>query len=234
MDCTFRKQSRLNRRAGDEEVDCSFVNGDCIDRGRSSLGAVRRCRRRDFGCPGTASSRHTISVVSSSGATVGRTVTGSDGVYAFRGLHSGAYTINANGKSVVTYVGNDGMKVNWGVRPGAEPVVVAEPGATGVRVHSSAATTINDSSITDSPMQATAAEAKPERRRCRDRDDDEDRDARRHDDKDHDHDKDHDRRCPPQAAWNRRPHAPAARVPRSRGAPSLAAASTAPPASGRR
>jgi hypothetical protein len=88
---------------------------------------------------------------------------------------------------VVTYVGKDGMKVNWGVRPGAEPVVVAEPGATGVRVHSSATTT-----VTDSPMEATAAEAKPERR-CRDRDDDEDS-AHRHD---KDRDKDRDRRCPP-------------------------------------
>ena len=133
-----------------------------------------------------------ISVLNSSGATVGRTVTGSDGAYAFRGLHPGAYTINSSGKSVVTYVGKDGMKVNWGVRPGAEPVVVAEPGATGVRVHSSATT-----SITDSPMEATAAEAKPERR-CRDRDDDEDSEARRHDkDRDKDHDKDRDRRCPP-------------------------------------
>jgi hypothetical protein len=128
-----------------------------------------------------------ISVLNSSGSTVGRTVTGSDGAYAFRGLHPGAYTINSSGKSVVTYVGNDGMKVNWGVRPGAEPVVVAKPGATGVRVHSSATT-----SITDSPMEATAAEAKPERR-CRDHDD-EDSEARRHEE---DHDKDHDRRCPP-------------------------------------
>jgi hypothetical protein len=124
-----------------------------------------------------------ISVASSSGATVGRTVTGNDGAYAFRGLQPGAYTINSNGKSVVTYVGNDGMKVNWGVRPGAEPVVVAEPGATGVPVHSSATTT-----ITDSPMQATAAKAKPDSHRCRDRDVGKD---------DNDHDKDHDRRCPP-------------------------------------
>ena len=129
-----------------------------------------------------------ISVLNSSGSTVGSTVTGSNGAYAFRGLHPGAYTINSNGKSVVTYVGNDGMKVNWGVRPGAEPVVVAEPGATGVRVHSSATTT-----VTDSPMEATAAEAKPERR-CRDRDDDEDSEAHRHD---KDRDKDHDRLCPP-------------------------------------
>src|SRR3984893_1694455 len=114
-----------------------------------------------------------ISLLNSSGITVGSTVTGSNGAYAFRGLHPGAYTINSNGKSVVTYVGRDGMKVNWGVRPGAEPVVVAEPGANGVRVHSSATST-----ITDSPMEATAAEAKPERR-CRDRDEDEGGDARR-------------------------------------------------------
>jgi Carboxypeptidase regulatory-like domain len=124
-----------------------------------------------------------ISVASSSGATVGRTVTGSDGAYAFRGLQPGAYTINSNGKSVVTYVGNDGMKVNWGVRPGAEPVVVAEPGATGVPVHSSATTT---TTITDSPMQATAAQAKPDSHRCRGDDDD----------KNGEGDGD-DRRCPP-------------------------------------
>jgi len=105
-------------------------------------------------------------------------------VYAFRSLHPGVYTINSNGKSVVTYVGNDGMKVNWGVSPGAEPVVVAEPGATGVRVHSSAT-----ANITDSPMQATAAEDKPNKHRCRDKDKDHDND------RDKDHDKDHDK-CP--------------------------------------
>jgi Carboxypeptidase regulatory-like domain len=121
-----------------------------------------------------------ISVLNSSGATVGRAVTGSDGAYAFRGLHPGAYTINSSGKSVVTYVGNDGMKVNWGVRRGAEPVVVAEPGATGLPVHSSATTT-----ITDSPMQATAADAKPDSHRCRGGDDNNGQGD------------DDDRRCPP-------------------------------------
>jgi hypothetical protein len=190
-----------------------------IDRDRRSLGAVRRCRRRNFGFPGTTNFRHTDLSASSSGATVGRTVTGSDGAYAFRGLQPGAYTINSNGKSVVTYVGNDGMKVNWGVWPGAEPVVVAEPGATGVPVHSSATTT---TTITDSPMQATAAGPSPTAtvavattttRTAR---------------------ATTTTGVAPRAAWNRWPHAPAARVPRSRGAPSLAAASTAPPASDRR
>jgi hypothetical protein len=49
-----------------------------------------------------------ISVLNSSGATVGRAVIGSDGAYTFHGLHPGAYTIDSNGKSVVTYVGNNG------------------------------------------------------------------------------------------------------------------------------
>jgi hypothetical protein len=154
-----------------------------IDRDRRSLGAVRRCRRRNFGFPGTTNFRHTDLSASSSGATVGRTVTGSDGAYAFRGLQPGAYTINSNGKSVVTYVGNDGMKVNWGVWPGAEPVVVAEPGATGVPVHSSATTTTTITRFADA---SDGCRAQPDSHRCRG--DDDNKNGKGDDD---------DRRCPP-------------------------------------
>jgi hypothetical protein len=113
----------LNRRAGDEEVDYSFVNATALIAAAAASAPCGDVVGEISDFLGQPVSGTQISVLNSSGSTVGSTVTGSNGAYAFRGLHPGAYTINSNGKSVVTYVGKDGMKVNWGVRPGAEPVV---------------------------------------------------------------------------------------------------------------
>ncbi|HZO80776.1 MAG TPA: carboxypeptidase-like regulatory domain-containing protein [Candidatus Binataceae bacterium] len=71
------------------------------------------------------------------GAVAGQATTGSDGGYLITGLQSGNYNFTLEpgpsgfqGQTVASYVGPDGLCLNWGVSTSAPAVATAQPGAT--------------------------------------------------------------------------------------------------------
>jgi hypothetical protein len=50
------------------------------------------------------------------------------GNYEIHGLSPGVYALVVRGQSAVTYVGDEGVTVNWGVEPGLPPVAIARRG----------------------------------------------------------------------------------------------------------
>ncbi len=131
-----------------------------------------------------------ISVLDSAGSTVAQTVTDTTGAYAIHNLRAGIYTISSNGSSVVSYVGDRGLSVSWGMSPGSPPVAVASP----VGTSGNPLVTGGNSSIapSDSPIYEAAEGLKrddgPPSHRCRY--------YRKDDDKRYIYAWDDDRRCP--------------------------------------
>jgi hypothetical protein len=62
-----------------------------------------------------------------SGQSVGQAVSDSTGEYGLTGLSAGTYSLSANGQSAVTYVGHEGVTVNWGIS-GNSTLATARPG----------------------------------------------------------------------------------------------------------
>ncbi len=81
----------------------------------------------------------TVSVQNEAGAAVGNGVTDEDGQYVIHGLAPGTYTLTAKGQSAVTYIGEQGITVNWGIAPHSKGLAVARQG-TAPSAASSAAT----------------------------------------------------------------------------------------------
>jgi Carboxypeptidase regulatory-like domain len=69
-----------------------------------------------------------VSVDNQSGVTVGSATSDTLGRYEFRGLQPGTYTLNSSGQSAVSYVGPNGVTVNWGVTPNAPAIATAHVG----------------------------------------------------------------------------------------------------------
>ena len=70
----------------------------------------------------------TVSVQNQAGAAVGNGVTDEAGQYVIHGLMPGTYTLTAKGQSAVTYIGEQGITVNWGVAPNSQVIAVARQG----------------------------------------------------------------------------------------------------------
>ena len=70
----------------------------------------------------------TVSVGTRTGTQVGTAISDSLGRYAIHGIQPGTYTLSARGQSVVSYVSQDGMTVDWGIAPNAPVIATAHPG----------------------------------------------------------------------------------------------------------
>ena len=71
-----------------------------------------------------------ISVVDSSGASAGSVVSDAEGSYEIRGLKPGLYRLALKGQSVMSYVPEEGLTVNWGLSKTAPPLAMAKAGVT--------------------------------------------------------------------------------------------------------
>jgi hypothetical protein len=71
-----------------------------------------------------------VSVLDSSGAAAGSAVSDAEGSYLIRGLKPGTYTLMLKGQSVMSYVPSEGLTVNWGLSPTAQPLAVAKAGSS--------------------------------------------------------------------------------------------------------
>ncbi|HEY6420957.1 MAG TPA: carboxypeptidase-like regulatory domain-containing protein [Candidatus Binataceae bacterium] len=74
-----------------------------------------------------------ISVENLEGVPMGQAVSDAQGNYAVRNLAEGAYNLVASGRSAVTYVGRDGVTVDWGVSKTTAPIAVARIGTSTTR-----------------------------------------------------------------------------------------------------
>ena len=70
----------------------------------------------------------TVSAGSKTGTQVGTAISDSLGHYAMHGIQPGTYTLNAHGQSAVSYVGENGLTVDWGVAPNAPAIATAHTG----------------------------------------------------------------------------------------------------------
>jgi hypothetical protein len=69
-----------------------------------------------------------VLVVNSAGVDSGRAVSDAHGRYAISNLTPGTYKLGSSGQWVMSYVGDRGLTVNWGLAPHAVPVAVAKQG----------------------------------------------------------------------------------------------------------
>lgn len=71
-----------------------------------------------------------VSVENQAGVNVGATSSDSLGKYEFHGLQTGTYTLLSSGQSAVSYVGPQGLTVNWGVSHNASAIATALSGTS--------------------------------------------------------------------------------------------------------
>jgi hypothetical protein len=69
-----------------------------------------------------------ISIQDLHGKRVASAKSDASGNYEIHGLAPGVYALVAREQSAVTYVGDEGVIVNWGIAPGLAPVAVARRG----------------------------------------------------------------------------------------------------------
>ncbi len=89
------------------------------------------------GSQGQAVSGIQVMVKDASGHIVGQSALGSGGVYDISGLQPGNYNFTLDpgssgfqGQTVASYVGPDGICLNWGVSTTSPAVATAQPGST--------------------------------------------------------------------------------------------------------
>jgi hypothetical protein len=102
-----------------------------------------------------------VSVVNSAGIDSGKAVSDARGRYAISNLAPGIYKLGSSGQWVMSYIGDRGLTVNWGLAPRQIPVAIAKQG------------TALDSPVTLSaaPAKISPVRAKPVKSRSRDDDD---------------------------------------------------------------
>src|SRR5207253_10150681 len=78
---------------------------------------------------GGAVSGITVTVVSAADVEAGKGTSDANGVYAISNLKPGTYKLNiVPGQWVMSYIGDKGLTVNWGLAPHSPPVAVATLG----------------------------------------------------------------------------------------------------------
>jgi hypothetical protein len=80
----------------------------------------------------------TVSVQNQAGAAVGIGVTDESGQYVIHGLAPGTYTLISKGQSAVTYVGDQGITVDWGIAANSQIIAAARQGTAPSAVSSTA------------------------------------------------------------------------------------------------
>jgi uncharacterized surface anchored protein len=80
----------------------------------------------------------TVSVQNQAGAEVGIGVTDESGQYVIHGLAPGTYTLISKGQSAVTYVGDQGITVDWGIAANSQIIAAARQGTAPSTVSSTA------------------------------------------------------------------------------------------------
>jgi large repetitive protein len=88
-----------------------------------------------------------VRIQDSTGNTVGMGVSDVNGNYAIHGVAPGTYTLNSKGQSAVTYVGSQGVSVNWGTSGIAPPMALAQPKTatqTSVGAHSGSSLSVQN------------------------------------------------------------------------------------------
>jgi hypothetical protein len=86
----------------------------------------------------------TVRLENARGDRIASTVSAPDGAYGLFGLSEGTYTLDVQGQSAVTYVGREGVTVNWGLKNGAA-LAVAEPGSASAAAGNAHAEAFTDS-----------------------------------------------------------------------------------------
>jgi len=97
-----------------------------------------------------------VSVVNSAGVDSGKAISDAHGRYAISNLAPGTYKLGSSGQWVMSYIGDRGLTVNWGLAPHAVPVAVARQGTA----EDSSATTIAVPTKM-APTKISRARAKP-------------------------------------------------------------------------
>ena len=112
---------------------------------------------RGEGVPGVS-----VTVVNSAGIDSGKAISDVHGHYAISNLAPGTYTLDSSGQQVMSYIGDRGLTVNWGLAPRTIAVAIARQG------------TEPDSASTTSaaPAKISQARAKPKTQRSADNSDD--------------------------------------------------------------
>jgi len=80
----------------------------------------------------------TVSVQNQAGAAVGNGVTDEAGRYVIHGLAPGTYTLISKGQSAVTYIGDEGITVDWGIAANSQVIAAARQGVAPSAVSSPA------------------------------------------------------------------------------------------------
>jgi hypothetical protein len=79
---------------------------------------------------GEAVSGVTVTVVNAKGDDAGKGVSDANGGYTISNLNPGTYKLNiVPGQWVMSYIGEKGLTVNWGLAPHSPPVAVATLGS---------------------------------------------------------------------------------------------------------
>jgi hypothetical protein len=112
---------------------------------------------RGEGVPGVS-----VTVVNSAGIDSGKAISDAHGRYAISNLAPGIYTLGSSGQQVMSYIGDRGLTVNWGLAPHAIAVAIARQGTE----HDSA------SAMSAAPAKISQARVKPKTQRSGDDSDD--------------------------------------------------------------
>lgn len=99
---------------------------------------------------GTPISGVAVSAGTQDGMQVGSATSDSFGRYTIRGIQPGTYTLSVRGRSAVSYVGQDGLTVDWGVAPNAPAIATARP-RTGQSLSSASNPIAGSATSDDSP-----------------------------------------------------------------------------------
>ncbi len=116
---------------------CSILLALALGLGTSAAALAADIRGTVSSSQGQSVAGVQIIAKGASGAVAGQATTGSDGGYLISGLQSGNYnftldpgTTGFQGQTVASYVGPDGLCLNWGVSTTSPAVATAQPGST--------------------------------------------------------------------------------------------------------
>ena len=106
---------------------------------------------------GQAVSGVTVKVVNEKDIDVGKSISDASGAYAITNLSPGTYKLNIlPGQWVMSYIGDKGLTVNWGLAPHSPPVAVATLG-TAADVSAPAGAAPSRISHTQSPPETVGS-----------------------------------------------------------------------------
>jgi hypothetical protein len=116
---------------------CSILMALALGLGTSALALAADVRGMVAGGQGQSATGLQVIAKDAGGNVAGQATTGADGGYLISGLKSGDYNFTLvpgssgfQGQTVASYVGPDGLCLNWGVSTSSPAVATAQPGST--------------------------------------------------------------------------------------------------------